>query len=70
MHVFSGAPSGLSTGTIIGIVIGIFVLLFIAVDVTCYFKNNCGILMSIKDKVAGGREEGYAVAETDDVENL
>jgi hypothetical protein len=40
------------------------------VDVTCYIKNNCGILMSIREKVGGGREEGYAVAKTEDVENL
>lgn len=62
--------NGLSTGVIIGIVIGVFFLLFIIVDLTCYFKNKCGILMSIREKVGGGREEGYAVAKTEDVENL
>ena len=65
-----GAGTGLSTGVIVGIVIAIFVVLFIIVDVTCYFKNNCGILMSIREKIAGTRDEGYSAAKTDDVENL
>ncbi|KAL4229335.1 Neural cell adhesion molecule 1 [Mactra antiquata] len=66
----TGRNEGLSTGAIIGIAIGVFFVLFIIVDLTCYFKNKCGVLMSIREKVGGGREEGYAVAKTEDVENL
>ncbi|XP_052806149.1 neural cell adhesion molecule 1-like [Mya arenaria] len=67
----STAQGGLSTGAIIGIVVGVFFLLFILVDVTCYLKNRCGILMTIREKVSGTRgEDGYSAAKTDDVENL
>ena len=48
----------------------IFVVLFIIVDLTCYFKNNCGILMCIREKIAGPRDEGYSAAKSDDVETL
>ena len=68
--IILGETFGLSTGAIIGIVVGIFVILFIIVDVTCYFKNNCGILMSIRERISGTRDEGYSAAKTDDVENL
>ncbi|KAJ8316464.1 hypothetical protein KUTeg_006478 [Tegillarca granosa] len=44
----------LSIGAIIGIVIVVFIVLFIIVDVTCYFRNKCGVLMCLKDKLGGG----------------
>ena len=44
----NGSPtSGLSTGAIVGILVVTFVLLLVAVDVTCYFLNKCGLLMCI-----------------------
>jgi len=66
-----GEKPGLSIAAIVGIVIGIFIILFIIVDITCYMKNKCGVLMCIKETV-GGRsgEDGYSAAKTDDVENL
>ncbi|XP_077990672.1 neural cell adhesion molecule 2-like [Glandiceps talaboti] len=44
---------GLSTGAIIGIVIAIFFVLLILVDVTCYFMNDCGILMCLCVNLCG-----------------
>lgn len=68
---YTGEQSGLSTAAIIGIVVGVFLLLFIIVDVTCYVKNKCGLLMCIREKVGGSRgDDGYSAAKTDDVENL
>ncbi|XP_032694338.1 neural cell adhesion molecule 1 isoform X1 [Lontra canadensis] len=50
----NGSPtSGLSTGAIVGILIVIFVLLLVAVDVTCYFLNKCGLLMCIAVNLCG-----------------
>ncbi|XP_054902918.1 neural cell adhesion molecule 1a isoform X7 [Poeciliopsis prolifica] len=45
--------SGLSTGAIVGILIVVFLLLLVAVDVTCYFLNKCGLLMCIAVNVCG-----------------
>ncbi|KFV61108.1 Neural cell adhesion molecule 1, partial [Dryobates pubescens] len=45
--------SGLGTAAIIGILIVIFVLLLVAVDVTCYFLNKCGLLMCIAVNLCG-----------------
>nr|XP_060643030.1 neural cell adhesion molecule 1 isoform X6 [Anolis sagrei ordinatus] len=45
--------SGLGTAAIVGILIVIFVLLLVAVDVTCYFLNKCGLLMCIAVNVCG-----------------
>ncbi|NXR06220.1 NCAM1 protein, partial [Semnornis frantzii] len=45
--------SGLGTAAIIGILIVIFVLLLVAVDVTCYFVNKCGLLMCIAVNLCG-----------------
>ncbi|KAL3884597.1 hypothetical protein ACJMK2_024728 [Sinanodonta woodiana] len=52
-----GKDGGLSIGAVIGIVVAIFFLLFVIVDVTCYFKNKCGILMCIKEGVTGTKSE-------------
>lgn len=65
------SKDSLSIGAIVGIVVGVFIVLFVVVDVFCYVKNKCGILMCIKEKVGGGHgDEGYSAAKTDDVENL
>uniref|UniRef100_A0ABM5EQI5 Neural cell adhesion molecule 1 isoform X1 n=1 Tax=Pogona vitticeps TaxID=103695 RepID=A0ABM5EQI5_9SAUR len=45
--------SGLGTAAIVGILIIIFVLLLVAVDVTCYFLNKCGLLMCIAVNLCG-----------------
>uniref|UniRef100_UPI00398E6F5F neural cell adhesion molecule 1-like isoform X2 n=1 Tax=Pristiophorus japonicus TaxID=55135 RepID=UPI00398E6F5F len=45
--------SGLGTGAIVGILIVIFLILLVAVDVTCYFINKCGLLMCIAVNFCG-----------------
>ncbi|XP_037126668.1 neural cell adhesion molecule 1a isoform X11 [Syngnathus acus] len=45
--------SGLSTGAIVGILIVVFFVLLVAVDVTCYFLNKCGVLMCIAINFCG-----------------
>ncbi|XP_062377648.1 neural cell adhesion molecule 1b [Sardina pilchardus] len=43
----------LNTGVIVGILIVVFVLLLVAVDITCYFLNRCGLLMCIAVNFCG-----------------
>ncbi|XP_072557985.1 neural cell adhesion molecule 1a isoform X8 [Paramormyrops kingsleyae] len=45
--------SSLSTGAIVGILVVIFLLLLVAVDITCYFLNKCGLLMCIAVNFCG-----------------
>ncbi|NXH42117.1 NCAM1 protein, partial [Dicaeum eximium] len=45
--------SGLGTASIIGILVVVFVALLVAVDVTCYFLNKCGLLMCIAVNLCG-----------------
>ncbi|KAJ8267086.1 hypothetical protein GJAV_G00138170 [Gymnothorax javanicus] len=45
--------SGLGTGAIVGILIFVFMLLLVAVDITCYFLNKCGLLMCIAVNFCG-----------------
>ncbi|XP_044853240.1 neural cell adhesion molecule 1 isoform X1 [Mauremys mutica] len=45
--------SGLGTAAIVGILIVVFVLLLVAVDITCYFLNKCGLLMCIAVNLCG-----------------
>uniref|UniRef100_A0A670KIU1 Neural cell adhesion molecule 1 n=1 Tax=Podarcis muralis TaxID=64176 RepID=A0A670KIU1_PODMU len=45
--------AGLGTAAIVGILIVVFVLLLVAVDVTCYFLNKCGLLMCIAVNLCG-----------------
>lgn len=45
--------SGLGTGAIVGILIVVFLLLLVAVDVTCYFLNQCGLFMCIAVNFCG-----------------
>ncbi|XP_051895615.1 neural cell adhesion molecule 1-like isoform X5 [Pristis pectinata] len=47
------SDSGLGTGAIVGILIVVFLLLLVAVDVTCYFINKCGLLMCIAVNFCG-----------------
>uniref|UniRef100_A0A3Q2CKQ5 Neural cell adhesion molecule 1a n=1 Tax=Cyprinodon variegatus TaxID=28743 RepID=A0A3Q2CKQ5_CYPVA len=57
--------SGLGTGAIVGILIAVFLLLLVAVDVTCYFLNKCGLLMCIAVNVCGKAGPG---AKSKDIE--
>ncbi|XP_038610504.1 neural cell adhesion molecule 1 isoform X5 [Tachyglossus aculeatus] len=45
--------SSLGTGAIVGILVIIFVLLLVAVDITCYFLNKCGLFMCIAVNLCG-----------------
>ncbi|XP_067421664.1 neural cell adhesion molecule 1 isoform X1 [Emydura macquarii macquarii] len=49
----SSPTAGLGTAAIVGILIVIFVLLLVAVDITCYFLNKCGLLMCIAVNLCG-----------------
>ncbi|KAM4015955.1 neural cell adhesion molecule 1 isoform 2-T2 [Anomaloglossus baeobatrachus] len=49
----TSTSSGLGTGAIVGILIVVFVLLLVAVDITCYFLNKCGLLMCIAVNFCG-----------------
>ncbi|XP_060067440.1 neural cell adhesion molecule 2-like isoform X2 [Ylistrum balloti] len=42
---------GLPIGIIILIVVVVFIVLFVIVDVTCYFRNKCGVIMCLKERV-------------------
>ncbi|XP_077360440.1 neural cell adhesion molecule 1a isoform X4 [Festucalex cinctus] len=57
--------SGLSTGAIVGILIVVFFVLLVAVDVTCYFLNKCGLLMCIAVNFCGKAGPG---AKSKDIE--
>ncbi|XP_041734364.2 neural cell adhesion molecule 1 isoform X2 [Coregonus clupeaformis] len=46
--------SALSMGLMAGILILAFVLLLLAVDVTCYFTNKCGLIMCLCGKPGSG----------------
>ncbi|XP_035998631.1 neural cell adhesion molecule 1-like isoform X6 [Fundulus heteroclitus] len=57
--------SVLGTGAIVGILIVVFLLLLVAVDLTCYFLNKCGLLMCIAVNVCGKAGPG---AKSKDIE--
>ncbi|XP_041850539.1 neural cell adhesion molecule 1b isoform X3 [Melanotaenia boesemani] len=68
-----GDESVLSMGIVFwaGILVVVFVLLLLAVDVTCYFVNKCGLIMCLCGKSASGTkgqnlEEGNASFVTKD----
>lgn len=48
-------PPKLTIGAIIGIIIAVFVIFLIIVDVSCYFMNDCGVLMCLRLRVCGKR---------------
>ncbi|XP_077596393.1 neural cell adhesion molecule 1a isoform X6 [Stigmatopora nigra] len=56
---------GLSTGAIVGILMVVFFILLVAVDVTCFFLNKCGLLMCIAVNFCGKAGPG---AKTKDIE--
>lgn len=62
-----GEEAALSMGIMLwaGILVVVFVLLLLAVDVTCYFVNKCGLIMCLCGKSGTGTkghnlEEGKA----------
>lgn len=62
-----GEEAALSMGVMLwaGILVVVFVLLLLAVDVTCYFVNKCGLIMCLCGKSGTGTkghnlEEGKA----------
>ncbi|XP_056296345.1 neural cell adhesion molecule 1b isoform X5 [Pseudoliparis swirei] len=59
-----GDEEALSMGTVLwaGILVGAFVLLLLAVDVTCYFVNKCGLIMCLCSK-SGTGTKGHNVEE-------
>lgn len=61
----NNTSSGMGTGAIVGILIVVFFLLLIAVDITCYFLNKCGLLMCIAVNICGKSGPG---AKTKDIE--
>ncbi|KAL4604980.1 neural cell adhesion molecule 1 isoform X1 [Arapaima gigas] len=61
----NNSGSGLGTGAIVGILIIVFLLLLVAVDITCYFLNKCGLLMCIAVNFCGKAGPG---AKSKDIE--
>ncbi|KAJ8368270.1 hypothetical protein SKAU_G00082980 [Synaphobranchus kaupii] len=59
------STSGFGMGAIAGILIVVFVLLLVAVDITCFFINKCGLLMCIAVNICGKSGPG---AKTKDME--
>ena len=49
---------GLGTGAIIGIVIAVFFIFLLIVDISCYFMNDCGVLMCICVHLCGKQQPG------------
>lgn len=51
-----GDEAALSMGIVLwaGILVVVFVLLLLAVDVTCYFVNKCGLIMCLCGKSGTG----------------
>ena len=46
---------GLTTGGIIGIIFAVFVIFLLIVDISCYFMNDCGVLMCLRLRICGKR---------------
>lgn len=59
-----GEESVLSMNTIVwaGIIVVVFILLLLAVDVTCYFVNKCGLIMCLCGK-SGTGTKGHGLEE-------
>ncbi|XP_062254361.1 neural cell adhesion molecule 1 isoform X2 [Platichthys flesus] len=48
----------ITKGSVVGIVMVIFLLVFLVVDVTCCYRNRCGLLMTIAVKLFGQKVPG------------
>ncbi|XP_039974592.1 neural cell adhesion molecule 1 [Xiphias gladius] len=53
----------MTKGSVIGIVMVIFLVVFLVVDVTCCYRNRCGLLMSIAVKLFGQKVPGLKMLE-------
>ncbi|XP_076593616.1 neural cell adhesion molecule 1 [Chaetodon auriga] len=53
----------MTKGSVVGIVMVIFLLVFLVVDVTCCYRNHCGLLMSISRKLFGQKVPGMKMLE-------
>ncbi|XP_069057259.1 neural cell adhesion molecule 1-like [Pleurodeles waltl] len=51
-------PKGVGAGGIVGIVMVIFLVVLLAVDVSCYYTNNCGVLMCLAVNFLGKHPHG------------
>ena len=51
--------AGLSVGAIIGIVIALIFIFILIIDVSCYFMNDCGLLMCVCVHLCGKRPQGH-----------
>ncbi|XP_078511554.1 neural cell adhesion molecule 1-like [Lissotriton helveticus] len=51
-------PKGVGAGGIVGIVMVIFLVVLLVVDVSCYYTNNCGVLMCLAVNFLGKHPHG------------
>lgn len=58
------APPSLGKGGVVGIVMVVFLLLLVAVDAMCCYKNNCGLLNFLNQKLFG-----HKISKMQDVED-
>lgn len=54
---------GMTKGSVVGIVMVIFLVAFLVVDITCCYRNRCGLLMSIAVKLFGQKIPGLKMFE-------
>ncbi|XP_077577948.1 neural cell adhesion molecule 1 [Stigmatopora nigra] len=57
----------MTKGSVVGIVMVIILVIFLAVDVTCCYRNRCGLLMSITEKLFGQKVPGLKAFEEGEV---
>ncbi|XP_041799199.1 neural cell adhesion molecule 1 isoform X2 [Chelmon rostratus] len=55
--------SSMTKGWVVAIVMVIFLVVFLVVDVTCCYRNHCGLLMSISVKLFGQKVPGMKMPE-------
>ncbi|XP_070768071.1 neural cell adhesion molecule 1 [Enoplosus armatus] len=53
----------MTKGSVVGIVMVIFLVVFLVVDVTCCYRNRCGLLMSIAVRLFGQKVPGLKMLE-------
>ncbi|KAM7420334.1 hypothetical protein PAMA_014854 [Pampus argenteus] len=58
-----GSKSSITKGSVVGIVMVIFLLVFLVVDITCCYRNRCGLLMFIAVKLLRQKVPGLKQVE-------
>ncbi|KAK7887112.1 hypothetical protein WMY93_026733 [Mugilogobius chulae] len=58
--------SSITKGGIVGIVLVIFLVVFLVVDATCCYRNHCGLIMTIAEKIFGQKVPGLKMLEEGD----